>query len=124
MSRLPFSRARHGGVGVLSALIVTALAGIGALALNLAHIHYVGLLQRQTTQAAALAAAAKLSSYYVSGTNSSTAIVAAAQTIAQANMPTATYGTVVPAGNVVRIRSNAVCRASSWPFTCETMCMT
>jgi hypothetical protein len=101
MSRLPFSRARHGGVGVLSALIFTALAGIGALALNLAHIHYVGLLQRQTTQAAALAAAAKLSSYYVSGTNSSSDIVAAAQTIAQANMPTATYGTVVPTGNVV-----------------------
>jgi hypothetical protein len=35
MSRIPFLRHRRGGVGVLSALIFTALAGIGALALNL-----------------------------------------------------------------------------------------
>jgi hypothetical protein len=48
-----------------------------------------------------LAAAQTLSSYYTSGNNSTTAVVTAAQTFAKANMPTATYGTVVPAANVV-----------------------
>ena len=92
---------RRGSVGVLAAMTLAVLAGIGGLAVNQVSLHYRGLMQRQTTQAAALAAAAKLSTYYASGTNSTTAIVSAAQTIATANMPTATYGTILPAANVV-----------------------
>jgi hypothetical protein len=98
---------RRGSVGVLAAMTLALLAGIGGLAVNQVSQHYRGLLQRQTTQAAALAAAAKISTYYASGTNSSTEIVSAAQTIATANMPTATYGTIVPAANVVLGNWNA-----------------
>ena len=98
---------RRGAVGVLAAMTLAVLAGIGGLAVNQVNLHHRGLLQRQTTQAAALAAAAKLSTYYASGTNSTTAIVSAAQTIATANMPTATYGTIVPAANVVLGNWNA-----------------
>lgn len=97
----------RGSVGVTVAMMLAVLTGIGGLALNQAHYHHRGLVQRQATQAASLAAAAKLSTYYASGTNSTTAIVAAAQTIATANMPTATYGTVVPASNVVLGNWNA-----------------
>ncbi len=96
-----------GGVGVLAAMMFAILMGIGALALNEAHLQYRVMLQRQTTQAAALAAAAKLASYYASGTNSDTAVVAAAQTIGGANMPSASYGAVVPASAVVLGNWNA-----------------
>jgi len=98
---------RRGSVGVMAAMMMAALAGIGGMALNQVALHHRGLLQRQATQAAALAAAAKLSTYYSSGTNSATAIVSAAQTIATANMPVATYGTIVPAANVVLGNWNA-----------------
>lgn len=98
---------RRGAVGVLAAMTLAVLAGIGGLAVNQVSLHHRGLLQRQTTQAAALAAAAKLSTYYSSGTNSTTAIVSAAQTIATANMPSGTYGTIVPASNVVLGNWNA-----------------
>jgi len=96
-----FPTDRRAGVSVVTAMMFTVVVGMGAVSLNEAHMNYRGLLQRQTTQAAALAAAAKLSTYYASGTNSTTAMVAAAQTIATANMPTASYGTLVPASNVV-----------------------
>jgi hypothetical protein len=98
---------RRGSVGVMAAMMMAALVGIGGMALNQATLHHRGLLQRQTTQAAALAGAAKLSTYYSSGTNSAAAIVSAAQTIATANMPVATYGTIVPAANVVLGNWNA-----------------
>ncbi len=103
----PAGADRRGSVGVAAAMMLALLAGIGAVTVNQLHKHHQGLLQRQTTQAAALAAAAKLSTYYASGTNSTTAIVAAAQTIATANMPTATFGTIVPAANVVLGNWNA-----------------
>jgi hypothetical protein len=99
--------ARRGSVGVAAAMMMAVLAGIGGVAVNQVSLHHRGLLQRQATQAAALAAAAKLSTYYASGTNSTTAIVSAAQAIATANMPTATYGTIVPAANVVLGNWNA-----------------
>lgn len=105
------ARSRSGAVGVLAAMMLAVLAGIGGMSLNQVNLHYRGLLQRQATQAAALAAAAKLSTYYASGTNSTTAIVSAAQTIATANLPTSTYGTVVPAANVVLGNWNATTQA-------------
>ena len=100
-------RHRRAGVSTLAAITFSGLVAAGALSLNEAHLHYRGLLQRQTTQAASLAGAAKLATYYASGTNSTTAIVNAAQTITTANMPTATYGTIVPASNVVLGNWNA-----------------
>jgi len=96
--RLP-ALGRRGAVGILAAMMFGGLLTIGALALNQAHLHYRGLLQRQATQAAALAAAAKLATYYTTG--NAAAITSAAQTIAAANMPSATYGTIVPASAVV-----------------------
>ena len=57
---------RRGSVGVLAAMTLAVLAGIGGLAVNQVNQHYRGLLQRQTTQASALAAAAKISTYYAS----------------------------------------------------------
>lgn len=104
MSALRLTKAmqsRRGSVGVTAAMMGSILVGVGTMTLDQGNLHFRGLLQRQTTQASALAAAAKISSYYASGTGSNTAVVAAAQTIATANMPTGTYGTVVPAANVV-----------------------
>lgn len=103
----PLARCRRGSVGVLAAMMGAALIGIGTLAVDQVNMKYYGLLQRQTTQAAAMAAAAKLSTYYSSGTNSAAAIVAAAQTIAAANMPSRSYGTIVPAANVILGNWNA-----------------
>lgn len=97
-ARLSPSTDRRGAVGVLAAMMFAGLLGIGGLTLNQAHLHYRGLMQRQATQAAALAAAAKLATYYTTG--GAAAITAAAQTIAAANMPVATYGTIVPASAV------------------------
>lgn len=99
MSR--FAGSRRGGVGVTAAMMCAALVGVGAMAVNQASLRHRSLVLRQSTQSAALAAAAKISSYYASGTQSATAITTAAQTIATANMPTASWGTVVPAANVV-----------------------
>ncbi len=92
---------RRGSVGVMAAMMGSILVGVGTFALDQSHLHFRALLQRHTTQAAALAGAAKLSSYYAGGSGSSAGIVTAAQTIATANMPSAMYGTVVPAANVV-----------------------
>lgn len=102
-----FAKDRRAGVSVVTAMMYTIVVAMGAVSLNEAHMHYRGLVQRQATQAAALAAAAKLSTYYASGTSSTTALVSAAQTIATANMPTATYGTILPASNVVLGNWNA-----------------
>lgn len=96
-----FPASRSGSVGVVAAMMFGALMLVGSLSMNQAHMHYTGLLQRQTTQAAAMAAAAKLSSYYASGNQSTATIVSAAQTISTANMPTAKYGNVIQASNVV-----------------------
>ncbi len=60
---------------------------------------YRALLLKQTTQNAALAAAEKLYTYYSTGSNST--VVSTAQTYALLNMPSAKYGTVVTASNVV-----------------------
>lgn len=98
---------RRGAVAVLAAMMLSVLAGIGALGLNQAGLHGHGLRQRHTTDAAALAAAQTIPTFYTSGTDSTTNIVSAAQTISTANMPTATYGTIVPAGNVVLGNWNA-----------------
>jgi Flp pilus assembly protein TadG len=99
MSR--FARSRRGGVGVTAAMMCAALVGIGAMAVNQASLRHRSLALRQATQAASLAAAAKLSTYYASGTQATAAITAAAQTIATANLPSASWGSVVPASNVV-----------------------
>jgi hypothetical protein len=106
MTRFPIAAFdRRGAVGLLAAMMFGSLLTIGALVLNQAHLHYRGLLQRQTTQAAALAGAAKLATFYTAG--NSTAIVTAAQTIATANMPVATYGTIVPTSAVTLGQWNA-----------------
>jgi len=99
--RLRLLRDRRGATAVLSAMMLPALLATGPLFVDTGYVSYRSLLLRQTVHAAALAGASKLITYYNSGTNSSAGVVAAAQAFATANEPTATYGTVVPAANVV-----------------------
>lgn len=91
----------RGSMGVMVAVMVPALVGFGSLVIDGSFYGYRNLLLRQTVQAAALAAANKLPTYFSSGNGSTAAIVSAAQTFASSNMPSARYGTVVPAANVV-----------------------
>ena len=93
--------AKRGSIALLTAVAFPALIGCGLLIVDVPYLYYRHLLLRQTVQSAALAGANKLTTYYTSGTGSSTAIVNAAQSFAQANMPTATYGTVLPTANVI-----------------------
>ena len=95
-----FARRRdRGTMAVMCAVMVPILIGFGTLAVNQGLYTYRNLLLRQTVQSSALAAANKLSTYYTTG--STATIVSTAQTFATANMPSGTYGTVVPAANVV-----------------------
>jgi Flp pilus assembly protein TadG len=95
-----FARRRdRGSMAVMCAVMVPILIGFGTVAINQGYYTYRNLLLRQTVQAAALAGANKLSTYYSSGSTGT--IVSTAQTFATSNMPSATYGTVVPAANVV-----------------------
>jgi Flp pilus assembly protein TadG len=95
-----FARRRdRGSMAVMCAVMVPILIGFGTVAINQGYYTYRNLLLRQTVQASALAAANKLSTYYSTGSTST--IVTTAQTFATSNMPSATYGTVVPAANVV-----------------------
>jgi Flp pilus assembly protein TadG len=95
-----FARRRdRGSMAVMCAVMIPILIGFGTVAVNQGYYAYRNLLLRQTVQSAALAAADKLSTYYSTGSTGT--IVSTAQTFATANMPSATYGTVVPAANVV-----------------------
>lgn len=89
----------RGGMAVLCAVMIPSLVGLGVLTVDQGYYSYRNLLLKQTTQSAALAAAQKLYTYYSTGSNST--VVSTAQTYALYNMPTARYGTVVPASNVV-----------------------
>ncbi len=100
---------RCGTIALMVALIFPVLIGLGLLSLDSANIYYRKLLLRQTVQAAALAGGNKLWSYFTSNQSDDT-IVQAAQTLATSNMPTAAYGTVVPAANVVLGNWNADAR--------------
>ncbi len=93
--------ARKGTVTLLATALLPVFFGFGLLASGAGYLFFRNLLLRQAVHAAALAAASNLTTYYTSGTNSTAQIVSAAQTFAQANEPTATYGTVIPASNVV-----------------------
>lgn len=92
---------RRSAVALLAAIAFPPVLGFSMLGIDVSYVYYRHTLLRQTVEAAAVAAGSNLSTYYTSGTNSTTAIVNAAQTFAQANEPTATYGTVVPSANVV-----------------------
>lgn len=95
-----FLRHRKGAVALLVAALFPASLAIGLLGIDGSRVFFHKLLLRQTAQAASLAGANKLATYYTSQPNSSAQIVAAAQQFATANMPSAAYGTVVPAANV------------------------
>jgi Flp pilus assembly protein TadG len=82
-------------------LALPPLLLLGGLAIDGTWTYGRYLLLQRTVQSSALAAGQMLTSYYTSGTSSTTAITTAAQTYATLNMPTAQYGTVVPASNVV-----------------------
>ncbi len=92
---------RRSTIAVLGACLLPVLIGFGVLSAGTSYLYFRSLLLRQTVNAAALAAASSLTSYYSSGTNSTATIVSAAQTFVQANEPSRTYGTAVPASNVV-----------------------
>ncbi|HUN42689.1 MAG TPA: pilus assembly protein [Acetobacteraceae bacterium] len=92
---------RRAAIAVLIALSFPFLIALGVLAANVGYLYYRQLLLRQTVTAAALAGASNLTTYYSSGNNSTATVVAQAQAFATANEPTATYGTVVPAADVV-----------------------
>ncbi len=95
-----FGRRRdRGAMAVMCAVMTPVLIGFGALAINQGYYSYRAQMLRQTTQSAALAAANKLATYYASG--STATVVSTGQSFAAANMPSAQYGTVVPAANVV-----------------------
>ena len=94
-------RAREGSTAVLMVMLFPVLIGFGLLTVDGAYLYYRHLLLQQTVQAAALAAGNKIPAYYESGTNSSAQVIAAARAFANYNMPTAAYGNVIPAGNVV-----------------------
>ncbi|HVC60734.1 MAG TPA: TadG family pilus assembly protein [Acetobacteraceae bacterium] len=92
---------RKAMIAVLLAVMFPVLLGFGLLVSGTSYIYYRDLLLRQTVNAAALAAATELPTYYTSSNNSTTTIVSTAQTFALANEPSQTYGTAVPASNVV-----------------------
>ena len=94
------SRQRRAGVAVLAAALFPLGIAVGLLGVDGSRLYFYKLLLRQTAQAASLAGANKLSTYFTSSPNSSSEIVSAAQQFAALNMPTGTYGTVVPATNV------------------------
>lgn len=91
---------RRAGVALLVALLFPILVGFAMLGIDGAYMYYRNLMLRQTVQAAALAGGNVIASYYTSGTNSSATVVSRAQQFATANMPTATYGTVVAATDI------------------------
>ncbi len=93
--------ARRGTVTILATIMLPVFIGFGLLTVGTGYLYYRKLLLTQTVSAATLAAASNLTTYYTSGTNSTAAIVSAAQTFALANEPSATYGTVVPTADVV-----------------------
>jgi Flp pilus assembly protein TadG len=93
-------RRDRGAMAVLIAAVVApALIGVGVLAIGQGYYTYRKVILQQAVQAAALAAGNNLATYYSTG--STATIVAAAQTFAVANMPTAKYGTVIQPANVV-----------------------
>jgi Flp pilus assembly protein TadG len=92
---------RRASVTILATVLLPVFLGFGLLSAGTGYLYYRKLLLTQTVSAATLAAASNLTTYYTSGTNSTAAIVAAAQTFALANEPSATYGTAVPAADVV-----------------------
>jgi hypothetical protein len=88
-------------MGALIAIgVVPLMIGFGCLSVDQGYYGYRSLLLQQTVESAALAAGNKLPTYY-SSNRSSTAIVTQAQTFTTLNMPSAQYGTVVSAANVV-----------------------
>ncbi len=89
------------GVALLVALVFPILVGFAMLGIDGAYMYYRNLMLRQTVQAAALAGGNVIASYYTSGTNSTATVVSRAQQFATANMPVATYGTVVAASDIV-----------------------
>lgn len=93
-------RQRRAGVALLAAGLFPLGIAVGLLGVDGSRLYFYKLLLRQTAQAASLAGANKLSTYFTSSPNSSSEIVTAAQQFAALNMPTGTYGTVVPAANV------------------------
>jgi hypothetical protein len=84
---------------MIAAVVAPLLIGVGILAIGEGYYAYRKLLLQQTVEAAALAGGDNLSTVFATG--SSAAVVTAAQTIATYNMPTAKYGTVLPASNVL-----------------------
>ena len=95
-----FCRRDRGATAVLvAAVVIPVLVGFATMAIGRGYYGYRKLLLEQTVQSAALAAGNNLATYYSTG--SSNTVVATAQTFATANMPTARYGTAVPASGVV-----------------------
>ena len=102
MSLIPrVRRDVRAGVTLLVALMFPVLLGTALLGVDGARLYLHKLMVRQATQSASLAGANKLTTYYTSGTNSTATIVSTAQQFAGLNMPSAQYGTIVPAADVV-----------------------
>lgn len=93
--------ARRASVTILVTCMLPVFLGFGLMAVGTGYLFYRKLLLTQTVSAATLAAASNLTTYYTSGNGSTATIVSAAQTFATANEPTARYGTVVPAADIV-----------------------
>lgn len=92
-------RSKRGATAIFVATALPMLILIAGMSVNRSYLNMRNSLLRRTTQAAALAAGQYLSTYYTTG--SSATITSKAQATAAWNMPTAQYGTVVTAANVV-----------------------
>lgn len=90
---------RRASVTILVTSLLPALIGFGLLGATAGYLYYRKLLLTQTVSAATLAGASALTTYYTTG--SAATIVSNAQSFAAANEPSQTFGTVVPASNIV-----------------------
>ncbi len=93
------SRSKKGGIAIMAAASIPTLIMLGGLSVDQSYVNVRISMLRHTAQDAALAGGQYLSTYYTTG--SSATIVSKVQSIATANLPTAQYGTVVPAANIV-----------------------
>jgi Flp pilus assembly protein TadG len=93
------ARDNKGSMAVFAAVLAPVLVAFGALAIDTANYGYRNQLLHQTVHASAIAASNNLGTYYNTGSDAT--VKTTAQNFAGYNMPSATYGTVVPSSNVV-----------------------
>jgi Flp pilus assembly protein TadG len=100
---LPRCRDRSGAIGMIAAISIPVVLGLGGLSVDASYMEYRALQLQAAADAAVLAGSAQLPNI--------TAAQNAAISYAQQNMPTARYGTVLAASDV---------QTGSWNSTTKT----